>query len=548
MQTSKLGLSGSMLASNPVRTPAMPRRCHRRPVVTRAVAEPPTAVPFLSTADHLQQWAPNSWRKLTALQQPAYPNQDEVRKAYGEIASYPPLVFAGECRTLQERLALCARGEAFMLQGGDCAESFTQFSANSIRDLFRVILQMSVVMTFGGGVPVVKIGRIAGQFAKPRSSDMEKHGDIALPSYRGDIINGPEFTPEARVPNPMRLVRAYNQSAASLNLLRGFASGGYAALDRVTKWNLDFMQASKHFGLSDRAVMGLVYVRPAASEPRRQDRRENSDEGKAYLDLAKRVDEAIQFMMACGMDKNSPIFKETEFYVSHECLLMEYEEALTREDSTTGLWYGCSGHFLWCGERTRQLNNSHVEFMRGLGNPIGVKVSDKMDPSELVALIATLNPENTPGRLAVIVRMGASKLRKNMPGLVEAVQQAGQVVTWVCDPMHGNTEDCQGVKTRRYDNIRAEVEAFFDVHDEMGSVPGGLHLEMTGDNVTECLGGGAGISELDLNSRYHSHCDPRLNAEQALEMAFYAASRLRQRKERLAAAEQAGQLQPVLLH
>jgi 3-deoxy-7-phosphoheptulonate synthase len=429
--------------------------------------------------------------------------QEELDKARNTIASMPPLVFAGECRTLQDRLAKCATGEAFLLQGGDCAESFTQFSANRIRDLFRLLLQMSVVTMFGGGVPVVKIGRLAGQFAKPRSSNMEKKDGKELPSYRGDIINGPEFEASARVPDPWRLVQAYNQSAASLNLLRGFATGGYAGLNRVTQWNLDFMA--------------------------------NSDEGRAYLDIARRVDEAITFMAACGLDAASAIMRETEFYVSHECLLMDYEEALTREDSTTGLWYGCSGHFLWCGERTRQLDNAHVEYLRGIGNPIGVKVSDKMDPSELVALIAALNPENTPGRLAVIVRMGAGKLRQKLPALVEAVTQSGQVVAWVCDPMHGNTEDVGGTKTRRYVNIRAEVEAFFDVHDELGTVPGGVHLEMTGDNVTECLGGGSGIGELDLNSRYHTHCDPRLNAEQALEMSFYVASRLRQRREKLAA-------------
>ena len=432
--------------------------------------------------------------------------QDEHGKAVAEIAAMPPLVFAGECRILLDRLAAAAAGEAFIVQGGDCAEAFSQFSANRIRDLFRLILQMSVVVMFGGGVPVVKLGRLAGQFAKPRSANMEKKGDEELPSYRGDIINAPDFTPKARIPDPWRLVKAYNQSAATLNLLRGFSSGGYAGLDRVTQWNLDFMA--------------------------------NSDEGKAYVELAKRVDEAITFMSACGLNMSSYIFRETEFYVSHECLLMDYEEALTREDSTTGLWYGCSGHFLWCGERTRQLDNAHVEFMRGIGNPIGVKVSDKMDPSELVALIATLNPDNVPGRLTVIVRMGAEKLRAKFPSLLEAVTSAGQTVVWVCDPMHGNTEDVCGYKTRRFENIRAEVEAFFDVHEAMGTVPGGIHLEMTGDNVTECIGGGSAVSETDLNSRYHTHCDPRLNAEQALELSFYVASRLRQRRERIAREQQ----------
>jgi 3-deoxy-7-phosphoheptulonate synthase len=466
-----------------------------------AVAEAPI-LPFQKDAEHLTAWSPESWQQREALQQPEYSDREALQAAVAEIRRMPPLVFAGECRTLQARLAACAAGEAFLLQGGDCAESFTQFSANSIRDTFRVLLQMSVVMIYGGGVPVVKVGRMAGQFAKPRSSGQETIDGESLPSYRGDIINSPEFVEAARIPDPQRLVKAYNQSAATLNLLRGFSTGGYADLGRVTQWNLDFMN--------------------------------NSDEGKAYMDLAHRVDEAIQFMTACGLDPNHPIMKETEFYVSHECLLLDYEEALTREDSTTGLWYDCSGHFLWCGERTRQLDGAHLEFMRGIGNPIGVKVSDKMDPSDLVTLIGNFNPENTPGRLAVIVRMGADKLRKKLPDLVNAVERAGQVVTWICDPMHGNTESCGTYKTRRYENIRAEVEAFFDVHEQLGTVPGGIHLEMTGDNVTECIGGGASIEETDLSSRYHTHCDPRLNAEQALEMSFYIASRLRQRKEKRA--------------
>eukprot|EP00882_Tetradesmus_deserticola_P000370 GHRQ01000407.1.p1 GENE.GHRQ01000407.1~~GHRQ01000407.1.p1 ORF type:complete len:514 (+),score=224.20 GHRQ01000407.1:26-1567(+) len=478
----------------------------KRAVPVQAIASEPRVAEVSNNGaapgTTLGDWSPESWRQREAHQQPQYPDKAEVVKACAEIKSYPPLIFAGECRNLQERLAKAAVGEAFILQGGDCAEAFTQFSANSIRDTYRVLLQMSVVMMFGGGVPVVKLGRMAGQFAKPRSADLESKGDVALPSYRGDIINGPEFTPEARIPDPWRLVRAYNQSAATLNLLRGFSTGGYAGLKRIANWNLDFMS--------------------------------NSDEGKAYMDLARRVDEALQFMMACGLSSDSDIMSETEFYTSHECLLLDYEEALTRLDSTTNTWYDCSAHFLWCGERTRQLDASHVEFMRGIQNPIGVKVSDKMDPAELVSLIASLNPDNTPGRLAVIVRMGAEKLRAKFPALIEAVEQAGQVVTWVCDPMHGNTESCNGFKTRRYGNVRAEVEAFFDVHDALGSVPGGVHLEMTGENVTECVGGGSAVGEEDLNTRYHTHCDPRLNAEQSLEMAFYVASRLRQRKEKIA--------------
>lgn len=498
-----------------------------RAIAPRAIAAPERAAQQSSSSNGTgpssssSKWGPTSWRERTAHQQPEYPDRAEVDRAVDEIRQYPPLIFAGEARTLQERLAKAARGEAFVLQGGDCAEAFSQFSANRIRDTYRVLLQMSVVIMFGGSVPVVKLGRMAGQFAKPRSANLEKApaaaaaavaaGDLPdeLPSYRGDIINGPEYTPAARIPDPWRLVRAYNQSAATLNLLRGFSTGGYAGLARTASWNLDFMA--------------------------------NSDEGRAYVDLARRVDEAIAFMAACGLDSGNPLMRETEFYTSHECLLLDYEEALTRQDSTTGRWYDCSAHFLWCGERTRQLDAAHVEFLRGVGNPVGVKVSDKMDPAQLVALVAALNPSNEPGRLAVIVRMGADGVRAKLPGLVEAVEAAGQIVTWVCDPMHGNTETCNGYKTRRYDNIRAEVEAFFDVHDALGTVPGGVHLEMTGDDVTECVGGGAMVGEDDLESRYHTHCDPRLNAEQSLEMAFYVASRLRRRKERIAAEEAAGE-------
>ncbi|GIL45889.1 hypothetical protein Vafri_3014 [Volvox africanus] len=475
----------------------------RRPAVSvSAIAsEPRLVVP--ASLQGASTWSSTSWRSKPALQQPEYLDQSEVVKACEEIARMPPLIFAGECRTLQQRLAKAATGEAFVLFGGDCAEAFSQFSANRIRDLYRLLLQMSTVLAFGGGVPIVKLGRIAGQFAKPRSAPTETINGVTLPAYRGDIINGPEFTEEARRCDPWRLVRAYNQSAATLNLLRGFSYGGYAGLSRVSQWNLDFMK--------------------------------NTPEGHAYMDIAKRVDEAIQFMIACGMDTNMPFMRETEFYTCHECLLLDYEEALTRLDSTTDRWYGCSAHFLWCGERTRQLDHAHVEFMRGVNNPIGVKVSDKMDPNDIVTLIAMLNPTNKPGRLSIIVRMGARKLRERMPALIEAVQRSGQVVTWVCDPMHGNTETVTGYKTRRYENIRSEIEAFFDVHEQMGTVPGGVHLEMTGDNVTECIGGGASVSEDDLNSRYHTHCDPRLNAEQSLEIAFYVAQRLRQRREKLAA-------------
>lgn len=466
----------------------------------KALAEEPFQLvqPFESDAEHLKQWEPDTWRDLKALQQPEYPDKEALESALSTIKRMPPLVFAGECRNLQSRLAAAATGEAFVLQGGDCAEAFTQFNANRIRDSYRVLLQMAVVMTFGGSVPVVKMGRMAGQFAKPRSAPTETKDGIELPSYRGDIINGPEFTAEARVPDPMRLVAAYNQCAATLNLLRGFSSGGYASLDRVLTWNLDFMAQSR-----------------------------NSSQ---YIELAQRVEEAVAFMEACGMDSMTPLMRETEFYTGHECLLLDYEEALTREDSTTGLWYDCSAHFLWCGERTRQLDGAHIEFLKGVANPLGVKVSQKMDPSDLVSMIRMLNPGNVPGRLAIICRMGADNLRKKLPEFITAVQDAGQVVTWICDAVHGNTESCNGFKTRQFDKIQAEIEAFFDVHYEMGSVPGGIHLEMTGDNVTECIGGGSSVTPDDLNSRYHTHCDPRLNAEQALEIAFYVASRLRERK------------------
>jgi 3-deoxy-7-phosphoheptulonate synthase len=449
-----------------------------------------------------EEWGPDSWRKYEALQQPNYPDETAVVAACSQIRAMPPLVFAGECRILQEQVAAAGRGEAFVVFGGDCAESFADFSANHIRDLYRLLLQMSVVMMFGGGLPVTKIGRIAGQFAKPRSADLETIDGVALPSYRGDIINGPDFTAEARVPDPFRLVQAYHQSAATLNLLRGFSTGGYGGLDRVADWNLGFM--------------------------------DRSDQGEQYLALAQRVDEAVQFMEACGVGARTGaganLMKETDFYTAHECLLLDYESALTREDSTTGLWYNCSAHFVWVGERTRQLDGAHMEFMRGVANPIGVKVSDKMPPADLVTMLQNINPDNVPGRVSIITRMGAEKMREFLPAQIRAVEAAGMAVTWITDPMHGNTESCGSYKTRRYDNIRAEVEAFFDVHEECGTTPGGIHLEMTGEDVTECLGGGASVSEDDLATRYETNCDPRLNAEQALELSFYVAQRLRKRK------------------
>ncbi|XP_021713506.1 phospho-2-dehydro-3-deoxyheptonate aldolase 2, chloroplastic-like [Chenopodium quinoa] len=445
------------------------------------------------------KWSLESWKSKKALQQPEYPNPNELDSVLKTLESFPPIVFAGEARSLEERIGQAAMGNAFLLQGGDCAESFKEFSANNIRDTFRVLLQMSVVLMFGGQMPVVKVGRMAGQFAKPRSDGFEEKDGVKLPSYRGDNINGDVFEEKARIPDPHRMIRAYTQSVATLNLLRAFATGGYAAMQRVTHWNLDFT--------------------------------DHSEQGDRYRELAHRVDEALGFMAAAGLPLDHPIMTTTEFWTSHECLLLPYEQALTREDSTSGLFYDCSAHMVWVGERTRQLDCAHVEFLRGVANPLGIKVSDKMDPNELVKLIDILNPQNKPGRITVITRMGAENMRVKLPKLIRAVRRAGQIVTWVSDPMHGNTIKApSGLKTRSFDSIRAEVGAFFDVHDQEGSYAGGVHLEMTGQNVTECVGGGRTITYDDLGSRYHTHCDPRLNASQSLELAFNIAERLRRRR------------------
>eukprot|EP00241_Pyramimonas_parkeae_P002806 CAMPEP_0114247254 /NCGR_PEP_ID=MMETSP0058-20121206/12922_1 /TAXON_ID=36894 /ORGANISM="Pyramimonas parkeae, CCMP726" /LENGTH=507 /DNA_ID=CAMNT_0001360543 /DNA_START=58 /DNA_END=1581 /DNA_ORIENTATION=- len=453
------------------------------------------------------EWTPGSWRAREAKQQPTWPDQNVLKNTLEEIERYPPLVFAGEARNLQEKLAQVASGDGFVLQCGDCAESFAEFRADNIRDTFRVILQMSAVLMYGSGVPVVKIGRMAGQFAKPRSADMEEKDGVELPSYRGDNINSDEFTLEARVPNPSRLIRAYNQSAATLNLLRGFAMGGYASLERVSNWNLDFMS--------------------------------DTEQGVAYKKLAEQLDEAMLFMRACGIDEEHPIMTSTDFFTSHEALLLEYEQSLTRLDSTTNKWYGCSAHLLWIGERTRQLDCAHIEFMRGINNPIGIKISDKCDGAELIELIETINPNNTPGKIMIIVRMGADKLRENLPRLIKAVQDSGKIVVWQSDPMHGNTiKSDNGYKTRPFERIRDELRAFFDVHEQMGTHAGGVHLEMTGQDVTECTGGTAVVEESDLPLRYHTHCDPRLNASQALELAFLISQRLRKQRVAEAAARQ----------
>ncbi|KAJ4716864.1 Phospho-2-dehydro-3-deoxyheptonate aldolase [Melia azedarach] len=468
---------------------------------TTAALKPISAVHSADPAKSIvsTKWTLDSWKTKKALQLPDYPDKADLESVLQTLSTFPPIVFAGEARSLEERLGQAALGNAFLLQGGDCAESFKEFNANNIRDTFRVLLQMSVVLMFGGQMPVIKVGRMAGQFAKPRSDPFEEKNGVKLPSYRGDNVNGDAFDSKSRIPDPHRMTRAYCQSVATLNLLRAFATGGYAAMQRVTHWNLDFT--------------------------------DYSEQGDRYRELAHRVDEALGFMAAAGLTANHPIMTTTEFWTSHECLLLPYEQALTREDSTSGLYYDCSAHMLWVGERTRQLDGAHVEFLRGVANPLGIKVSDKMDPNELVKLIDILNPKNKPGRITVIVRMGAENMRVKLPHLIRAVRRAGQIVTWVSDPMHGNTIKApSGLKTRSFDAIRAEVRAFFDVHDQEGSYPGGVHLEMTGQNVTECVGGSRTITYDDLSSRYHTHCDPRLNASQSLELAFIIAERLRKRR------------------
>ncbi|KAJ6791673.1 phospho-2-dehydro-3-deoxyheptonate aldolase 2, chloroplastic-like [Iris pallida] len=480
-----------------------------------AASSPKPSPPSPAPAPAPQKWSLDSWRTKTALQLPEYPDEAALEGVLKTIESFPPIVFAGEARKLEERIADAAMGRAFLLQGGDCAESFKEFNANNIRDTFRILLQMGAVLMFGGQVPVVKVGRMAGQFAKPRSTPFEEKNGVKLPSYRGDNVNGDAFDEKSRIPDPQRLIRAYCQSAATLNLLRAFATGGYAAMQRVTQWNLDFT--------------------------------EHSEQGDRYRELAHRVDEALGFMAAAGLTVDHPIMTTTEFWTSHECLHLPYEQALTREDSTSGLYYDCSAHMLWVGERTRQLDGAHLEFLRGVANPLGVKASDKMDPKELVKLVEILNPQNKPGRITVIVRMGAENMRVKLPHLIRAVRQAGQIVTWVTDPMHGNTISAPcGLKTRPFDRILAEVRAFFDVHEQEGSHPGGVHLEMTGQNVTECIGGSRTVTFDDLSSRYHTHCDPRLNASQSLELSFIIAERLR--KRRIASAlprPQLGSLPPL---
>jgi 3-deoxy-7-phosphoheptulonate synthase len=445
-----------------------------------------------------QRWTPASWRSKPAKHVPFdYPDADALMRAEDRLRAMPPLVFAGEARKLKSLLGNVARGDAFLLQGGDCAESFKEFHADSVRDTFRLILQMAVVLTFSGGKPVVKVGRIAGQFAKPRSEETETIGGLTLPSYRGDIINGQDFDPAARIPDPERLLKAYGQSAASLNLLRAYASGGYADLHNIHGWTLGFV--------------------------------EGSPLGARYRELTDKISEALTFMAAIGVtEQTHPDMSRVEVFTSHEALLLGFEEAMTRVDSQNGEWFDTSAHMLWIGERTRQLDGAHIEFMKGIKNPIGVKCGPTMEPDDLIRLIDALNPKNEAGRLTVIGRFGADKIDGRLPRLMEATAREGRQIVWSCDPMHGNTlKATNGYKTRPFDRILKEVKAFVQIARAEGVHPGGLHLEMTGQNVTECTGGARALGEDELSHRYHTHCDPRLNADQALELAFLVAENLK---------------------
>ncbi|MCH8347398.1 MAG: 3-deoxy-7-phosphoheptulonate synthase class II [Proteobacteria bacterium] len=444
----------------------------------------------------MEQWKPDGWRARKARQIPDYPDAGALKRAGKTLASYPPLVFAGEIRRLKQQLAEVAAGRAFLLQGGDCAESFAEFSAGNIRGTFRVLLQMAVVLTSAAACPVVKVGRLAGQFAKPRSSEFEHQGGIKLPCYRGDIINSIKFDAAARIPDPERMLRAYFQASATLNHLRALSSGGFASLQDVRGWNRDFVSAS-----------------PA---PER------------YQDVADWIDGGIAFMEACGIDPAGMAeIQGVDFYTSHEALLLPYEEPLTRRDPGSGDWYGCSAHMLWLGYRTGDPDQAHAHYLKGIANPIGIKIGPETAPEKTLALIAMLNPENQPGKLTLVCRYGAENIGNMLPGLVKRVARAGASVVWSCDPMHGNTiRTAAGLKTRPFDKILAEVRRFFDIHHAEGTHAGGIHLELTGLDVTECTGGAIALSEENLKSRYHTYCDPRLNADQALELAFLIAEGL----------------------
>ncbi len=444
------------------------------------------------------RWTPQSWRQKPAKHVPTdYPDGAALERVEQTLRSMPPLVFAGEARRLKSLLGDVAEGKAFLLQGGDCAESFKEFHADNIRDTFRLILQMAVVLTFAGGKPVVKVGRIAGQFAKPRSEPIETIDGVTLPSYRGDIINGMDFEPEQRAPDPERLLKAYGQSAATLNLLRAFAGGGYADLYNIHRWTLGFVA--------------------------------DSPQGARYNELSEKISESLAFMSAIGITPESqPDLRRVEFFTSHEALLLGFEEAMTRVDSTSGDWYDTSAHMLWIGERTRQLDGAHIEYMRGIKNPIGIKCGPTMEPDDLLRLIDVLNPHNEAGRLTLIGRFGSDKIADRLPRLMAATKKAGRSVVWSTDPMHGNTlKASNGYKTRPFDRVLSEVRSFIEVAQAEGVHPGGVHLEMTGQNVTECIGGARALSEDELSHRYHTHCDPRLNADQALELSFLVAEKLK---------------------
>ena len=453
----------------------------------------------------VQSWSRTGWRSKPRVQMPDWPDQDALETVETRLSRYPPLVFAGEARALKARLAEAAAGRGFLLQGGDCAESFNEFDADIIRDTFKVLLQMAVVLTFGAKVPVVKVGRMAGQFAKPRSAPTEMLDGVELPSYRGDIINGFDFTPEARLPDPARMLQAYTQAAASLNLLRAFSKGGFADIHRVHSWTLGFA---------------------------------GGDNAERYRALSDRIADALDFMTAAGVNGDtSAAMSEVDFYTSHEALLLEYEEALCRIDSTTGLPVAGSGHMLWIGDRTRQPDGAHVEFCRGVQNPIGLKCGPSLQADDLKRLLALLNPRNEPGRLTLIARFGTGKVGEHLPRLIRAVREEGAEVLWVCDPMHGNTiKSATGFKTRPFERVLGEVREFFAVHAAEGTIPGGVHFEMTGKDVTECTGGLHALSDEDLSDRYHTACDPRLNASQSLELAFLVAEELSTRRRDLARA------------
>ncbi len=444
----------------------------------------------------MSEWTINSWRQKPVLQVPTYPDQKALEEVEGRLTSFPPLVFAGEADDLKSQLADVANGKAFLLQGGDCAESFAEHGADHIRDFFRVFLQMSLVLTHGSSMPVVKVGRIAGQFAKPRSADFETIDGVELPSYRGDIVNSIGFDEKSRIPDPRRMLMAYRQSAATLNLLRAFATGGYANLERAHEWTVGFLK--------------------------------DSDAYSSYKEVVEKIDDSISFMKAMGISaENTQQLRETKFYTSHEALLLGYEEALTRKDSISGDYYATSGHMLWIGDRTRQPDGAHVEYFSGIKNPIGIKCGPSISDEDLLVLLDKLNPKNEAGRITLIARFGDGNVESHLPRLIEVVKKSGHKVVWTCDPMHGNTiKASSGFKTRPFEKVLGEVKSFFKIHREMGTYAGGVHVEMTGSDVTECVGGVSMVTEDDLSSRYHTHCDPRLNASQSLELAFLIAKEI----------------------